>query len=84
VRGEHGERGIRSCFGNCTAMTELAGRPDSMKCAASVRDRAIGLRKGQPLRCLAGNPLLVEGIEPAQERAAVAQESSVKTAFERR
>ena len=63
-------------FGSCTAITELAGRPDSMKCAASAEICAVGLRIGQALRRLAGDALLVGGIDqrqrvrlPRQDRA---------------
>ena len=53
-------------FGNCTAITELAGRPASMKWAASAEIALVGLHKGQPLRRLAGDALLVGRIHQRQ------------------
>ena len=34
-------------LGNWTAITELDGSPDSMKCADSADDRPVGFREGQ-------------------------------------
>ena len=65
-------------FGSCTAMTELFGRPASMKCAASAEIARSACGEGQALRRLAGDARLVEGIDQRQ-RVRLARQDPLET-----
>ncbi len=70
-------------LGSCTAITELDGRPDSMKCADSAVIARSASAKVRLLRRLAGDAQLVDGIEQ-RRRIRLAGQDPLEQSVERR